>query len=88
MSAEKALRDAAAKFHEILSAIAADRFLVNFTGPAQMLKALRANHRSPDQLDEIAASGFELCVEALAAMGASDVSIHNCGTNALGENHD
>ena len=33
----------------------------------------------------LAAEGFELCVRALAEMGAKDVTIHECGKAAFGE---
>lgn len=46
---------------------------------------LRENQRSPDQLRSISADGFELCVRALAKLGAADVTIHECGKSALGE---
>ena len=33
----------------------------------------------------LSADGFELCVRALAQMGATDVSIHECGASAMDE---
>lgn len=78
----QALRDAADRFHEIGMAISAETLSPN---NAILAEKIRENRRTPAQLSRIAADGFELCVRALGAMGASDVTIHECGEAALGE---
>jgi hypothetical protein len=40
---------------------------------------------SSTQLRRLTAEGFELCVRALADLGATDVTIHECGKSAFGE---
>jgi hypothetical protein len=81
---DQALRDAADRFHEIVSAIAAKDLLAD-TRNAKIADSLREKLRSRDQIKKIAVDGFESCVRALAAMGAPDVTIHECGDHALGE---
>jgi len=84
MTLEETLRGAADMFHEIVSAITAQDLLANPRN-ARAQEMLRDKLRSPDQLRKIAADGFELCVRALAQMGASDVTIHECGKGAIEE---
>lgn len=79
-----ALRRAADLFHEIGSSIAAAD-LVTDCRNAVLADKLRENLRTPAQLRALTADGFELCVRALAASGAADVTIHECGTSAFGE---
>ncbi len=81
---EQALRRSAALFHEIGSALAVERLLVDVRN-AVLAEKLRENQRSSDQLRSISAGGFELCVRALAQRGAADVTIHECGASAFGE---
>jgi len=81
---EQVARRAADMFHEILSALSAED-LVADTRNAIMAEKLREHMRPREQLKKIAADGFELCVRSLAAMGAPDVSIHECGEQAFGE---
>lgn len=71
-------------FHEILSALASEDLLAGCRN-AVVQDKLRDSLRSRDQLKKIAADGFELCVRALAQMGAPDVTIHECGEQAFGE---
>jgi len=84
LAAEEALRRASDKFYEIVSAFSAEGLLAKDRNPSnqrlmEMLREVREQLRTPEQLRKIAADGFELCVRALAAMGASDVTIHECG---------
>lgn len=81
---EHALRGAADMFHEIVSAFSAEDLNADCRN-AIIATTLRENLRSRDQLRRIAADGFELCVRALAAAGAPDVTIHECGERALEE---
>jgi hypothetical protein len=81
---EQALRRSADLFHEVASALAVDRLLANVRN-AVLVDKLRESRRSSEQLRSISAGGFELCVRALAQMGAADVTIHECGVSALGE---
>lgn len=84
LAAERALRSASDSFYEIVSAFCA-RDLISGTNQmprvqnALVVEKLREALRSDDQLRKIAVGGFELCVRALAEMGASDVTIHECG---------
>lgn len=75
---EQTLRQAADKFHAILSTLASRRLLATerpLTAPLR--EKLEGNSvRDPEKL---AADGFELCVRALAKMGAPDVTIRECG---------
>jgi hypothetical protein len=79
---KQALRQAADKFHKILSTLSSRRMLANdrpLTVPIREM--LEANSvRDPEKL---AADGFELCVRALADLGAPDVMIHECGEQDL-----
>jgi hypothetical protein len=81
---ERALRRAADMFHEIVSAIVSSDRLPK-TPNAIVATKLRENLRTPDQIQKIAADGFELCVRALAELGAAGVTIHECGQAAFGE---
>jgi hypothetical protein len=81
---EQVARRAADMFHEILSALSSED-LVADTRNAIMAEKLREHMRSRDQLKKLAGDGFELCVRSLAAMGAPDVTIHECGEQAFGE---
>ena len=80
MSAEAALRSAAAAFHKIVSDHGA-RSLLDREGhkmPQVMHDDLVGKLLEPTEVAKIAADGFETCVRALAAMGADDVAIHEC----------
>ncbi len=81
---EQALRRSADLFHEIGAALAVERLLADVRN-AILAAKLREKQRSSDQLRTISADGFELCVRALAMMGAADVTIHECGKSAFGE---
>jgi hypothetical protein len=81
---EQTARRAADMFHEILSALSAENLIADSRN-AIMADKLREKTRSRDQLMKLAGEGFELCVRSLAAMGASDVTIHECGEEAFGE---
>ena len=84
LAGEPSLRSAADMFHEVGSAFAAEDLLVDVRN-AKIADSLRKNLRTRDQIKKIAHDGFELCVRALAGMGAADVTIHECGKQALGE---
>lgn len=71
-------------FHEVVSALSAEDLLAGCRN-AVVAEKLRENLRTRDQIRRIASDGFELCVRALAEMGAADVTIHECGKSALGE---
>ena len=81
---DQVLRRASEMFHEIVSAFSSEDLLAGCRN-AIVADKLRDNLRTRDQIRRIAADGFELCVRALAAAGASDVTIHECGEQALGE---
>lgn len=84
LAGESSLRSAADMFHEVGAAFAAEELLVDVRN-AKLADSLRKNLRTCDQIKKIASDGFELCVRALAAMGAPDVTIHECGDQVLGE---
>ena len=71
-------------FHEIVSAFAAEDLIAGCRNDA-VAEKLREHLRSRDQILRIATDGFELCVRALVQAGAPDVTIHECGRQALGE---
>lgn len=84
---EKPLRRAADMFHEIGAAYEARR-LLDRDGhklPQVMYDDFTKKLRAPPEIMKLSSDGFELCVRALAAMGAADVTIHECGSQALGE---
>lgn len=83
-TSEQALRQASEMFHEILSAISTKDILAGCKNSV-VAEKLKENLRTEDQIRKIAADGFEVCVLALSVLGASDVTIHECGTAALGE---
>ena len=77
---EGVLRAAADAFHKIVSDQTA-RGLLDRTGhkmPQPMHDSLVGKLLDPAEVLKIAVDGFETCVRALAAMGAPDVSIHEC----------
>lgn len=78
---EQVARRAADMFHEILSALSSEDLVADSRNAIMADKHMR----SREQLKKIAADGFELCARHLAAMGAPDVTIHECGEQALGE---
>jgi hypothetical protein len=71
-------------FHEVGSAISAADLVANCRNP-MLANKLREKLRTSAQIKKITADGFELCIRALASMGATDVTIHECGKSALGE---
>ena len=74
-----ALRDAANKFHKILSALSAQRLLDRDRPLTEPLRrSLTEKLLDGPSLEQIAADGFETCVRALAAAGAPDVTIFEC----------
>jgi hypothetical protein len=79
--ADAALRRGADLFQEIKLAIGVDVDVQSNL----VVPALLHQKRTPAQLRRITADGFELCVYALAAAGAKDVTIYECGERALGE---
>jgi hypothetical protein len=78
---EQSLRDAADLFHKIVSGVASARLIAaeGHKMPQGMYDSIAAAVLTNEAIEQIAADGFELCVRALAAMGAKDVSIHECG---------
>ena len=78
------LRRASEMFHEILSAISSKDLLAGCKNSVVSEK-LKENLRTEDQIRKIAADGFEACVLALSVAGVPGVSIHECGSTALGE---
>lgn len=78
------LRLAADKLHEVGSAAAAEDLVPRCSNEI-LANKLRENLRSHDQIKRITADGFELCVRALAEMGATDVTIHECGESTIHE---
>lgn len=80
-SQEKMLRTASDAFHRIVSAIGVEKLLSRegYKMPTQMFETFTAKKLTLDEMSKVAADGFELCVRALADLGATDVSIHECG---------
>ena len=81
---EQTICRASEMFHEIVSAFSSEDLLAGCRNAVVAAK-LRENLRTRDQIRRIAADGFDLCVRSLAAAGAPDVTIHECGDQALGE---
>lgn len=79
-SAETALREAADRFHKIVTGIASARLLAREGVKMSSLvyESMAADVLSSEEIEKIAADGFEVCVRALARLGAPDVSIHEC----------
>ena len=77
---EAALREASGLFHQILSAIAAKRLLdrEGHKMSQPIFDGLVTKLMEPEAIERLAADGFETCVRVLAAMGAKDVTIHEC----------
>lgn len=84
IESEHALGRASEIFHEIVSAFSSEDLLAGCRN-AVVAEKLRENLRTRDQIRRIAADGFELCVRTLAQGGAPDVTVHECGDQALGE---
>jgi hypothetical protein len=78
MTTEETLRKASLLFHQIAGAHQTEKLLENDKLSAVTRAKLSENLRTPAQLVEMAADGFELCVMALAALGATDVAFHEC----------
>lgn len=83
-TSDQTLRRASEMFHEIVSAFSSEDLLAGCRN-AVVAEKLRENLRTRDQIRRIAADGFELCVRTLAQGGAPDVTVHECGDQALGE---
>lgn len=79
-STEVSLREASDLFHKILSAIAAKRLLdcEGHKMPRPIHEGLVAKLLEPEAIERLAADGFEMCVRALALLGAEGVTIHEC----------
>lgn len=77
---EQVLRDCADKFFEILTDIEGKRLLKKsgHKMPTKMYNEVQKKLLSDDEIDRRCIDGFKECVEALAAMGAKDVTIHSC----------
>ena len=73
-----ALRRAADLFHEVGSSAAAEDLVADCRN-AILADTLRTKLRTRAQIKSLTADGFELCVRALADLGATDVTIHECG---------
>lgn len=80
----QALERGADLFHEIGSALSANELIENAPN-AIMAAVLRENQRTPEQLCAIAAEGFDMCVQVLAASGTPDGMFRACSKSALGE---
>lgn len=82
---EKVLREAADRFHQILASFSSSRLLSRNGAkmPTPLYESMSEKVLSNEALEKIAADGFELCVRALHALGASDVTIHECGERDL-----
>jgi len=80
VTAEEALREAADLFHKIVSGLASARLIARegMKMPQNMYDEIAGKILTNEVVEEIAADGFEACVRALAALGAKDVSIHEC----------
>jgi hypothetical protein len=80
VTTEEALREAADLFHKIVSGLASARLIARegVKMPQNMYDSIAAKILTNEAVEEIAADGFEVCVRALAALGAKDVSIHEC----------
>jgi len=83
---EQVFRRASGIFHEIVSAISSEDILAEPRVNAVIQEKLQKKLRSREQLRSIACDGFELCVRALAEMGAADVTIHECSERDM-ESH-
>lgn len=85
--AEKALRDASDAFYRIGAALNAERLLARegYKMTTPLFESLVGKKLTPYEISKAAADGFELCVRALAEMGAPDVTIHECGARAFEE---
>lgn len=84
VSEVEVLRRASEMFHEILSAISSKDILAGCKNSV-VVEKLKANLRTRDEIRTIAAKGFEVCVLALSEAGVPGVTIHECGSAALGE---
>ena len=75
-----AIRQSAARFHEILSSLSAEKILADrkqsLTTP--LYESMSSKVRSPDELKKLAADGFEALVLLLNDLGVPDVSVHAC----------
>jgi hypothetical protein len=82
---EEALRAAADAFHKIVADLSVRRLLARegHKMPQLMHDSLVGKMLDPAEVVKIAADGFELCVRALAATGASDVTIHECSEHDM-----
>jgi hypothetical protein len=75
-----AIRQSAARFHEILSSLTADKILAerkqSLTTP--LYGSMCSKVRSPEEMQRLAADGFEALVRLLNDLGVPDVSVHAC----------
>lgn len=77
---DQILRDLSEKFHKILGNMSSRRLIDNqgYKMPQVMYDGLHKQFLTNQEIEKLCADGFEACVRALAAMGATDVSIHEC----------
>jgi hypothetical protein len=75
---EQVLRDAADRFHRILSALESRRLIARGVKNAVLHSAIAAKVIPDEEISRVAADGFEACVRALHDMSASDVTIREC----------
>jgi hypothetical protein len=73
-----AIRQCADRFHEILSAVSVERMLGDPKTTRRAYELLRDKKRRPEQIERIAADGFEALVMVLRDLGETDVTIHEC----------
>jgi len=85
--AEKTLREVADAFHRIAGSLNADRLLSRdgYKMPTIVFDKLVEAKLTPEAMMRVAVDGYELCIRTLAEMGASDVTIHECGERSFGE---
>lgn len=76
----RALREAADRFHEIVSGIASARLLARDGAKLSRphYDSIAGGVLASEEIEKIAADGFEGCVRALAGLGAPDVTIYEC----------
>lgn len=76
---DETLRTASELFHKILGSLASQRLLAREGKMTQPIRdSLTSKVFTSQEMEGLAADGFEACVRLLAARGAPDVSIHEC----------
>lgn len=85
-----AIRQSAARFHEILSSLSAEKILAERKQslPTPLYESMCSKVRSPEEMQRLAAGGFEALVRLLNDLDVPDISVHTCNPEIADAHND